>query len=304
MLKVATDKNRRPEAIGLPQAFSNTSSVWWKKILKRALTDEDFITTPDSDPQIKLFEVFLFEELSPFINDEYKVIKEMVSLCNSEELSLQGILQEFRKEMEKRLKEPHSYESLKYLVEAKNRVVRDQVMTSIRETNGYFNLDELITFEDRCNACKGTGELYYFSRVGSKVPCKDCKDPTTGKSLGYKIAVCPTCDGNRIIPHDEEEIPCPRCYNDGKGASTGVIRVTCKSCQGSKTYSKWRLYDIVSTTRCHQCQGNGWKTPKKKAGQAVPFHPALSPEKAKEIQVSAPPKTLGDEIKSTTVIDE
>ena len=308
MPKKVEPKSKHYEMIGLPLEL-NVSHIWWEKVMILLMSNADIINM-NKDIQLEKCKDAVLKIFDTSLHDEAMIFLETFLLYDPENPSIESVLQKFREEMERRLEGPHSYDQLKYLVEAKNRIVRKQVLMSIKENNGFFDPESIIDFEDRCKSCKGTGELYRFSKSKKKTSCKACKDEETGKSLGYIFEKCPKCNGKKKIYEDpelqENLIDCPRCFDNQKNKSTGVIKVTCRACLGSKIYSKFYLDEMESTTRCHSCQGNGWRVPKKKLLPAAPFNSVLSPDDAENIVVTSPQETrthLGEKIKEADVTE-
>jgi len=135
-------------------------------------------------------------------------------------------------------------EDLGNLIRMKNLFMRDLVQAQTRST-GRFEL-QTDNIESLCTRCKGTGELYKFTRRPVTEDCTLCDED------GIQSYVCNRCDENgrfRVSrgPGLTVDVVCKFC----KGEKT--VTRKCTRCDGTKKFKRYVLESIMSTTPCPAC---------------------------------------------------
>lgn len=155
------------------------------------------------------------------------------------------------------------------LVSVKNDLLRTIVTKQMKARN-YFTIES--PFKHPCTACKGTGEIYKFSRGTKEVRCHVCG----GEDL--KIP-CRSCNGTgRFVRQYEDggkiNVVCKIC--DG----TGILKVKCSVCLGEGVLRKTTIIpEIESTTPCQKCEQLGFiNPPKPKTTNKEVMNPVLDQE--------------------------
>ena len=104
------------------------------------------------------------------------------------------------------------YKSKKAL-ESRDILVQNFILRGLRE-KGWFNLEQIIPFEDVCSECNGAGKIFKFFLREDKRRCKSCHG--TGKRGTH---TCITCRGTGVFKKLVRE-PVIKSHNE------------CQNCQG------------------------------------------------------------------------
>lgn len=190
---------------------------------------------------------------------------------STEPLTATDILKEFEN-MWKKAKTDNEKE---VLINTKNFMLRSIVSEQMR-TQRYFEVKS--PFENTCESCKGTGEIYKFQKKTVYVNCHVCGGEKT------VTQDCPDCENGRYIRTFPDggsiNVQCRRCQGTTK------IQVQCQNCIGKgKVRKVVRSHNIASTTPCEKCHQIGFveKTNKTKKTKGVIDNPVLTKEQATEI---------------------
>jgi hypothetical protein len=145
--------------------------------------------------------------------------------------------------------------AVREIIDAKNTIMR-RIVSEQMEKQRYFDIES--PFENSCISCKGSGEIYKFTKKPVEVNCHIC----AGKK---KIKVkCRVCKGSgRYIKRFPEgggmNLECKVCHGTGK------VRVKCSNCIGKGKLKKVVLDHVIkSTTPCKHCEELGFVIPKPK----------------------------------------
>lgn len=152
---------------------------------------------------------------------------------------------------------PEEASSIQDLVEAKNTLLRSSVRDQVTR-KGHFSIQ--IPFDNPCNKCKGTGELYKLLRFKEKSePCLRCE------GAGWFWKPC-KCNGTgRYTRQDREhndlhintECRCLKYKDEWPKGRENLIKIKCRDCRAHM--SKRKFVGLESTTKCPACKGFGFK---------------------------------------------
>lgn len=178
--------------------------------------------------------------------------------------------------------ENHELEKMVDLIDARNVLVRTNLLTQIYDT-GAFIMPQTV-FENSCSKCRGTGELFLFNRVPKEVECNRCED-------GIVWVRCRSCKGStRYTSRFKEgggiDVECKTCI-DSPPEHKGQIAVKCRVCKGTKTAKIMVLdHTLKSTTPCPACDELGFIIPKKEKTVSTmgPDNPVLAGDLAEKLK--------------------
>jgi hypothetical protein len=159
------------------------------------------------------------------------------------------------------------------LIQGKNMVMGVLIEQQIAE-NQKFVIDS--PFENTCKKCKGSGELYRFSRKEIEIDCPKCK----GEGGKKGECRCKNTDHpGKFYKKMEDDLfiktECKHC----KGTLEAFYK--CDRCRGEGKTKIWVIDRIEHRSVCDVCNGRG-------------FFPA---KKKKESDLAVIPKMLGEQIK-------
>lgn len=145
-----------------------------------------------------------------------------------------------------------SHSDRKNIISAKNVVMQHLVSQQMKKKR-YFEV--LSPFDKTCPSCKGTGEIYKFTKKPVDVNCYICG----GK--GNLVEECHVCKGSgrhitRWVKGGGADLKCTKC--DGKK----TIHIKCLNCNDGKIRKIVVEYPIKSTTPCKYCNELGFIVPK------------------------------------------
>lgn len=152
---------------------------------------------------------------------------------------------------------PEGASSIQDLVEAKNTLLRSSVRDQVTR-KGHFSIQ--IPFDNPCNKCKGTGELYKLLRFKEKSePCQRCE------GAGWFWKPCKCNGSGRYTRQDREhndlhintECRCLKYKDEWPKGRENLIKIKCRDCRAHM--SKRKFVGLESTTKCPACKGFGFK---------------------------------------------
>jgi len=184
--------------------------------------------------------------------------------------------------------------SLGTFMEARNVIIRNWIENEL-EKNGHWELK--VPYEEVCEKCKGTGEIYKLEKVNLPQTKKDVCSKCNGE--GYLWLTCKRCHGSGRFKQESPGLIINVICHCSKFASKygnqfiGKVRIRCDECRGSGQTSsldnKNEKRDfkftgkIYSTTKCPVCHGFGFPKPK------IICNPVLSTDVLGKLIISEPP---------------
>jgi hypothetical protein len=198
------------------------------------------------------------EEIIDGQQEEAAVIPEMaldeaakILKIKSKEVSSDMVFDSFKKIVSEK---GISMDDRKKAILARNSLTREFILRQI-ETQGFFDLTP--TYEQVCDVCHGSGELYRFKKSPVSVKCKACEN-------GRVTIPCFSCKGTKKYRAGNKVVDCTRCLDPKTGESIGKVTVKCKFCHGTSRVKRPVLEpELLAVTPCKRCRENGFLYPRR-----------------------------------------